>query len=266
MSAERGNRATSSVTASSVHPNDEMEGSDDEGCWFEPQERAPRVLVCFTGSVASVKAHEVVQSFINRAFDVRVIVTDVAKRFVEVEELRRRIRASYDEIEAEVGGINYLERFQDGGHGADEPFVYTDDTEWRAWREIGDPVTHIELRKWADILLVAPLSANTLAKMANGLCDNLLTCVWRAWDFAHPEKAVFVAPAMNTAMWNSPFTGKHLAVLSEFPNVHVIDPVEKTLACGDTGIGAMASPKTILRAVCAFPRRAWWILQRRVVS
>ena len=45
-----------------------------------------------------------------------------------------------------------------------------------------------------------------------------------------------------------------------------IDPVEKTLACGDTGIGAMASPKTILRAVCAFPRRAWWILQRRVVS
>jgi phosphopantothenoylcysteine decarboxylase len=249
MSAERGNRATTSMTASSVHPNDEMEGRDDEGCWFEPQERAPRVLVCFTGSVASVKAHEVVRSFLNEFFDVRVIVTDVAKRFVEVEELARRIRAFYDATEAEVGTARYVERFQDAHHGADEPFVYTDDTEWRAWREMGDPVTHIELRKWADFLLVAPLSANTLAKMANGLCDNLLTCVWRAWDFAHPEKAVFVAPAMNTAMWNSPFTGKHLAVLSEFPNVHVIDPVEKTLACGDTGIGAMASPKTIVLAV-----------------
>lgn len=255
MSAERGNRATTAA-ASSVRPNDEMEGSDDKGCWFAPRERAPRVLVCFTGSVASVKAHEVVQSFLDVAFDVRVIVTDVAKRFVEVEELRRRIRAFYDETEAEVGTTNYVERFPEG-HPPDEPFVYTDDTEWRAWREIGDPVTHIELRKWADRLLVAPLSANTLAKMANGLCDNLLTCVWRAWDFADPEKAVFVAPAMNTAMWNSPFTGKHLAALSEFPNVHVIDPVEKTLACGDTGIGAMASPRTIVLAVCAFPRRAF---------
>ncbi len=51
---------------------------------------------------------------------------------------------------------------------------------------MGDPVLHIELRRWADVLLVAPLSANTLAKMANGLADNLLTCVVRAWDFSKP--------------------------------------------------------------------------------
>ena len=52
-----------------------------------------------------------------------------------------------------------------------------DEEEWREWREVGDPVLHIELRRWADCLVVAPLSANTLAKCAQGLCDNLLTCV-----------------------------------------------------------------------------------------
>ena len=51
---------------------------------------------------------------------------------------------------------------------------------------MGDPVLHIELRRWADVLLLAPLSANTLAKAASGLCDNLLTCVVRAWDFDKP--------------------------------------------------------------------------------
>ncbi len=51
---------------------------------------------------------------------------------------------------------------------------------------MGDPVLHIELRRWADVLVLAPLSANTLAKVAHGLCDNLLTCVVRAWDFAKP--------------------------------------------------------------------------------
>ena len=50
-------------------------------------------------------------------------------------------------------------------------------SEWRAWKTVGDPVLHIDLRRWADVLLIAPLSANTLAKLANGMCDNLLTCV-----------------------------------------------------------------------------------------
>ena len=223
-----------------------MERSEKKSKVVGEHQRACRVLVCFTGSVASVKALEVVDSLLSMAYDVRVIVTDTAKRFVEVEALRKRTRAHYDGLREVLEA--YAEDFPDG-HPPSEPFVYDDQTEWRAWREVGDPVTHIELRKWADVLLVAPLSANTLAKMANGLCDTLLTCVWRAWDFADATKSVLVAPAMNTAMWNSPFTGKHLAVLSEFPNVHVIDPVEKTLACGDVGIGAMASPETIALAV-----------------
>jgi phosphopantothenoylcysteine decarboxylase len=51
---------------------------------------------------------------------------------------------------------------------------------------VGDEVLHIELRRWADLMVVAPLSANTLAKLANGLCDNLLTCIVRAWQFPRP--------------------------------------------------------------------------------
>ena len=209
-------------------------------------DQAPRVLVCFTGSVASVKAHEVIEDLLGLGFEVRVIVTDTAKRFVEIEALRSRIGAFYAR-DCASNPQYFAERFPSGQ--PNEPFVYDDQTEWREWREVGDPVIHIELRKWADVLLVAPLSANTLAKMANGLCDTLLTCVWRAWDFADAAKSVFVAPAMNTAMWNSPFTAKHLAALAAFPNVRVIDPVEKKLACGDVGIGAMASPKTIALAV-----------------
>lgn len=61
-----------------------------------------------------------------------------------------------------------------------------DADEWRERWQPGAEVLHIELRRWADVLVIAPLSANTLAKAANGLCDNLLTCVVRAWDFSKP--------------------------------------------------------------------------------
>ena len=61
-----------------------------------------------------------------------------------------------------------------------------DEEEWHQWQQKGDPVLHIDLRKWADLLIVAPLSANTLAKVAQGLCDNCLTSVVRAWDFTKP--------------------------------------------------------------------------------
>ncbi|GIM14859.1 hypothetical protein Vretimale_17744, partial [Volvox reticuliferus] len=121
--------------------------------------------------------------------------------------------------------------------------VLGDEAEWRQWRAVGDPVLHIELRRWADVLVVAPLSANTLAKMANGLADNLLTCVVRAWDFTKP---LLVAPAMNTAMWASPFTSRHLDTLTQLGvNVVVVPPVSKRLACGDEGTGAMAAPEVI---------------------
>jgi len=152
--------------------------------------------------------------------------------------------------------------------------VYLDDDEWpggaegrRYQRE--DAVLHIELRRWAEVFLIAPLDANTLAKLAVGLCDNCLTCVWRAWDMARP---VVLAPAMNTLMWEHPFTRKHLrAVAADFGAMHVpghledealvaqindrakglriVGPISKRLACGDVGVGAMAEVPEVVAAV-----------------
>jgi len=92
-------------------------------------------------------------------------------------------------------------------------------------------VLHIELRRWADVLLFAPLTAHTLAKLALGLCDNLPTNIARAWD---SNKPVLVAPAMNTHMWNHPLTAdhlvSHLSSSSTFPDNHIDidDPVFMT--------------------------------------
>jgi phosphopantothenoylcysteine decarboxylase len=89
-----------------------------------------------------------------------------------------------------------------------------------------------QLRRWADIILIAPLSANTLAKLSNGICDNLLTSLMRALDSKRTDVLVF--PAMNTHMWEHPFTAKQLEILQTL-NYQVVGPVGKTLACGDIG-------------------------------
>ncbi|KAK7792929.1 hypothetical protein R5R35_008071 [Gryllus longicercus] len=123
--------------------------------------------------------------------------------------------------------------------------VFNDEDEWKAWNSRGDPVLHIELGKWADLMVIAPLDANTLAKIAQGLCDNLLTCVVRAWDM---KKPLLFCPAMNTRMWNHPITSKHISVLKSWGYCE-IPPISKTLMCGDKGIGAMAEVSTIVQRV-----------------
>ena len=115
--------------------------------------------------------------------------------------------------------------------------TWTNADEWVQWTKIGDPVLHIELRKWADILVITPLSADFLAKMVSGFVDGLLGGVVRAWDV---EKRIVVAPAMNTFMWQHPVTGEQMDVLrNKWDWVQVLEPVEKRLACGDVGTGAM---------------------------
>jgi phosphopantothenoylcysteine decarboxylase len=140
--------------------------------------------------------------------------------------------------------------------------------EWGSWNRLGDPVMHIDLRDWADVMVVAPLSAHTLAKFATGLCDDTLSCVVRAWDFgqsSRPGKPIILAPAMNTAMWDHPLTASHLSTFQGFwrqrqtkvptttvtqPNqIIVVEPQEKTLACGEVGTGALANVSDILEAV-----------------
>ncbi|KAJ3216639.1 hypothetical protein HK099_005787 [Clydaea vesicula] len=105
-----------------------------------------------------------------------------------------------------------------------------------------DPVLHIDLRNWADMILISPLDANTLSKLANGQCDNLVV----TWD---PKKPVILCPAMNTYMWDHPFTERHISFLKKELGYLFLDPITKQLACGDYGIGAMADVKDIVAFV-----------------
>ena len=94
-------------------------------------------------------------------------------------------------------------------------------------------------------MLIAPLTANTLAKIVNGLCDNLLTSTVRALG----EKPLILAPAMNTRMWENPLTARQLEEIKRFYRVTVIPPIAKRLADGDTGMGALAEDPTIIKTL-----------------
>lgn len=179
--------------------------------------RRPRILLAASGSVAAIKFANLCRCFSEWA-EVKAVATKSSLHFIDKASLPK------------------------------DAILYTDEEEWSTWRKIGDNVLHIELRRWADIMVIAPLSANTLGKIAGGLCDNLLTCIVRAWDY---NKPLFVAPAMNTLMWNNPFTERHLMVIDEL-GISLIPPVSKRLACGDYGNGAMAEPSLIYSTVRLF--------------
>jgi phosphopantothenoylcysteine decarboxylase len=134
------------------------------------------------------------------------------------------------------------------------------DEEWKDWNRLGDPVLHIDLRDWADLLVLMPLSAHSLAKVAHGLADDTLSCVARAWDFGHgdrPGKPVLLAPAMNTAMWQHVLTAQQLATIQGFWNskrapynrIKICPPQVKALACGEVGDGALASVDVIVETI-----------------
>ncbi|KAJ1565972.1 Serine/threonine-protein phosphatase 5 [Nowakowskiella sp. JEL0078] len=175
------------------------------------------VLVCVTGSVAAVKLPILTSNiFVSKVnLELKVVATKSSLHFFNREDVNIPI--------------------------------LTDEDEWATFSKLSDPVLHIELRKWADICIIAPLSANTLAKISNGISDNLLTCIIRAWDFKDPQKSVIICPAMNTLMWESKFTEKHLKICKEELGMQIIDPIVKVLACGDhdLGKGAMVEVSTI---------------------
>uniref|UniRef100_A0A669P6S7 Phosphopantothenoylcysteine decarboxylase n=1 Tax=Phasianus colchicus TaxID=9054 RepID=A0A669P6S7_PHACC len=107
-----------------------------------PQEKF-RVLVGVTGSVAALKLPLLISGLLEiPGLEVKVVTTERAKHFYNPQEI--------------------------------PVTLYSDEDEWQLWKDRSDPVLHIELRRWADLMLVAPLDANTLAKLANGICDNLL--------------------------------------------------------------------------------------------
>lgn len=111
---------------------------------------------------------------------------------------------------------------------------YKDEDEWK-WKQKGDIILHIDLRSWADVVILAPLSANTLSKISQGAADNLFTNTIRAWDYRKP---MYLVPVMNEMMWVNPFTKQQLSIMEKL-GARVIDPVVKTMMCGETGKGAM---------------------------
>jgi len=125
--------------------------------------------------------------------------------------------------------------------------ILTDEDEWQKW-EIKE-VLHIQLRNWADIFLISPLDANTLGKLAAGICDNLLTCVARAWNLL--SKPIVICPAMNTQMWLHPVTQESLEKLKSWGYI-VIPPISKKLACGDYGVGGMETVEVIASKINHF--------------
>ncbi|EED92441.1 HAL3 halotolerance protein, partial [Thalassiosira pseudonana CCMP1335] len=166
--------------------------------------RRPRIILGITGSIAAVKGPRLALRLSTELkADVKVVLTRTVEQYFWKED---KAVGTYD---AEY-------------------------EEWQNYTSLQDRVLHIQLRNWADLCLIAPLSAHTLAKMANGLCDDLLSCCFRAWDFGKP---VILAPAMNTAMWDHPLTRKQL---EKVDTVTIVQPAVKTLACGEVGAGALA--------------------------
>jgi phosphopantothenoylcysteine decarboxylase len=196
------------------------------------------VLLGVTGSVAAIYTPELYAALTEARHAVKVVATRSSLYFFDPAQL--------------ADGV-----------------VIRDEDEWPGQRyERGAPVLHIELRRWADLLLIAPLDANTLAKLALGLADNCLSCVWRAWE---RSRAVVLAPAMNTLMWEHPATVRHLRQVAEDFGVgtapemplaelvgwinagptplRIVAPVSKRLACDDVGVGALAGREEILGVV-----------------
>jgi phosphopantothenoylcysteine decarboxylase len=207
------------------------------------------ILLGATGSVAAIRIPDLYRALRSEGYAVKIIATKAATYFFDPAAIDSAVSAK---------------------PARNRDIVILDEDEWSGERyQRDDPVLHIELRRWADLLLVAPLDANTLAKFACGLSDNCLTCVWRAWDTAKP---MLLALAMNTLMWQHPLTVRHLRQLAADAGIddtstvdepetliaainersralRIVGPQVKRLACGDTGIGAMAEIADILAAV-----------------
>ena len=109
-------------------------------------------------------------------------------------------------------------------------------------------ISHITLVNWADIVVVAPATANIIGKIANGICDDLLsTTLCVCWPLIK-SGAALLAPAMNDNMWNNPAVQRNIRMVIEM-GFQLIGPVKGRLACGTVGIGRMSEPQDILETI-----------------
>lgn len=171
---------------------------------------AQRVLIGIGGGIAAYKVCEIISTLVKSGVEVRVMLTDAAQAFVTPLTVTTLCRHP----------------------------VYDDRSLWQPTHQ--RPL-HIELADWADLILLAPLTANTLAKLVCGLADNLLTNTVLASDCP-----ILVAPAMNTTMWQQPSVRRNWQQLQQDERFHSIGPGAGLLACDTVGLGRMAEPADIL--------------------
>ncbi len=172
-----------------------------------------RILLIVGGGIAAYKALELVRRLREDGIELRSILTAAGARFVTPLSL------------ASLTGSKVY----------DDLFSLTDEVE----------MGHIELSRWADLLLVVPATADLMAKMATGLANDLASTALLATD-----KPVMIAPAMNVRMWDHPATKRNALTLKR-DGVLFVGPVEGPMACGEFGFGRMSEPADILAAVRA---------------
>jgi len=173
--------------------------------------RGARILLGVSGGIACYKAVEVARLLTKRGAQVQVVMTEAATKF--------------------VGTITFSS--------------LTKRPAYTGLFEEQDRVLHVRLAREADLVLIAPATANVIAKMANGIADDLLTAV-----LLTATCPIVVAPAMHTEMWEHPATRSNLTTLRE-RGVIVVDPEEGELAGGDEGVGRLAEPASIVAGVAA---------------
>lgn len=169
---------------------------------------AQRILLGITGGIAAYKSAELVRLLKKAGAEVRVVMTDGATAFVTP--------LTFQALSGEPVRTSLLDPEAEAGMG------------------------HIELAKWADQIVVAPASADFLARLAQGMANDLLTTVCCA-----TEAPVAVAPAMNQAMWKNHRTQRNMALLADDPQISVWGPDQGQQACGDTGPGRMLEPEAL---------------------
>ncbi|MGO1233384.1 MAG: bifunctional phosphopantothenoylcysteine decarboxylase/phosphopantothenate--cysteine ligase CoaBC [Marinobacter sp.] len=173
---------------------------------------AQRILLGITGGIAAYKSAELVRLLKKAGCEVRVVMTEGAAAFVTP--------LTFQALSGEAVRTSLLDPEAEAGMG------------------------HIELAKWADQVVVAPASADFLARLAQGMANDLLTTVCCA-----TEVPVAVAPAMNQAMWKNHRTQRNMALLADDPQISVWGPDQGQQACGDTGPGRMLEPETLAQLV-----------------
>ncbi|WWC62173.1 uncharacterized protein I303_104766 [Kwoniella dejecticola CBS 10117] len=207
-----------------------------------PSESEPdgifRVVLITSGSVASIKAPDIAAALSQSGdVDLQIVSTNSATHFCNQAIVDEAVRKAYE-------GKGKTSELLPDDLGVR---VWTDEDEWSDWKKVGEPILHIELRRWADLVVVAPCSANTLAKIAGGLCDNLATSLLRALS---PQTPVIICPAMNTHMYQHKFTAKHLRIIQEELEYFVLGPQGGgVLACGDEGPGKMTDWREIVYTI-----------------